>query len=101
MEIQVDVNVVAPAEFHGLIDFFQHRFAQAAPVLGVGPAAIRKRQACEVEAPLGYKGEVCLAEGAMPIREEFFQQVEPSPARKLGGAWFCLCVRPSGARQNR
>src|SRR5205085_1130641 len=101
VEVQVDVGAVTPAQFHGPVDLLERRLIQPPPVLWVGPAAVRQRQADEVEAPLGQPGEVVLDEGP-PGGDKLLEEVEPPPARELRGAGLgqlrrpCLPRHPAG-----
>src|SRR5258708_17786997 len=88
MKVEVDVHAVFAAKFDGVIDVLQLLLAEFQPVrrLAVRPAEIRQGQTREIEAPLGHPLEITLLERRVAFLslDEFFQQVESTPAGEFG-----------------
>jgi hypothetical protein len=88
MKIQVDVDAMFAPEFDRLIDMDQLLLAQVQPLVRVrlGPAMIRHRKACEIEAPFLHPFEIGSEKRRVAVFSfrEFFQEIEPPPAREFG-----------------
>src|ERR1017187_9447505 len=87
---------------NGIVQVLLVFFTQLQPVVRVGPAEVRERQAREVEAPLGHKGKVAFRERwiASLLLHELLEQVEAAPARQVpgGDGWFFGSVQRGQGR---
>ena len=79
VEVQTDVNPVAPPEIHGPVDLGEHRLVQPIHVVPFDPQRIAHGKADKVKPPAGDPLEVILRDVPCALRREKIQQVEAAP----------------------
>ena len=103
MQVQVDVHGVLAAKLDCLVNVLQLILAQGQPVIRITPTVIRKRQAHEVEPPLGQERKIALLKRwiASAVLDEFREQIESAPTRQVPGARGFLLGRTQRQRGRR